>query len=245
MTLRRTLLLMTSAVMLCGCTLLPHALPVPAGETLSPSVRGVHPVHVVSHGWHTGLVLPAALLRSEIPALAKRFPTADYLELGWGDEGFYQASEITVGLALQAMFWSRGSVLHVVGVSSNPAQYFANSKVRSVCLTPDGYSRLRSFIHTSFAQGAADTVTARGPGLYGDSEFYTGKGRYHLFNTCNSWTAKGLASGGLPLNAQWQLSAGGLMKSIDSLPFAACTPASDTAGSAESGAPVQTSNLTP
>ncbi len=244
MTLRRALAVMSAAMLLCGCTV-PHALPVPAGETLSPKKRGAHPVHVVSHGWHTGLVLPAALLRSEIPALAERFPTAEYLELGWGDEGFYQASEITAGLALQAMFWSRGSVLHVVGVSTHPAQYFANSKIRSVCLTPDGYRRLRTFIHTSFAQGATGTVTSLGPGLYGDSAFYTGKGRYHLFNTCNSWTAKGLASGGLPLSAQLQLSAGGLMTSIDSLPFAACAPASDTAGGAGSGESVQTSNLTP
>jgi uncharacterized protein (TIGR02117 family) len=245
MMLRQALATISVALLVCGCAVAPPALHVPPGETLSPTVLGVHPVHVVSHGWHTGLVLPAALLRSEIPALAERFPAAEYLEVGWGDEGFYQASEITAGLALQAMFWSRGSVLHVVGVSSHPAQYLANSKIRSVCLTPDGYRRLRSFIHTSFARDATDAVTTIGPGLYGNSAFYAGKGRYHLLNTCNSWTAKALASGGLPLRAQLQLSAGGLMASIDSLPFASCTPASDIASDAGSPPPHQTSNLTP
>ncbi len=37
---------------------------------------------------------------------------------------------------------------------------------------------------------------ATGPGLYAASLFYPAVGRFHLFNTCNTWTARALAAAG-------------------------------------------------
>lgn len=199
----------------------PEALPVTPSATLGPQLRGTWPIHVVSHGWHTGLILPADRLREEIPVLARRFPRARYLEIGWGDEGFYQASEITAGLTLQALFWSRGAVLHVVGFTPSPPQYFSASEVHQVCLTEEGYTNLRAFIRSSF-QGNQDEPESLGPGLYGDSQFYQGRGHYHFLNTCNSWTARGLVSAGLPISARLQLRAGSVMGAVETLPFARC-----------------------
>ena len=35
----------------------------------------------------------------------------------------------------------------------------------------------------------------QGPSLYGPGWFYRGKDSFHLFNTCNRWTAKALEAG--------------------------------------------------
>ncbi len=35
---------------------------------------------------------------------------------------------------------------------------------------------------------------------YPDSNFYDARGRFHLFNTCNTWTARTLRAGGVNLS---------------------------------------------
>jgi hypothetical protein len=68
------------------------------------SVGSSKEIYVVSHGWHTGFVVPASTIESRLPQLRDRFANAPYIEFGWGDKGFYQAKEITSGLTLQAIF---------------------------------------------------------------------------------------------------------------------------------------------
>ena len=41
-------------------------------------------------------------------------------------------------------------------------------------------------------------AAALGPGLYGDSRFYPAWESFHLFRTCNVWTAQALRAAGLP-----------------------------------------------
>ena len=93
-------------------------------------------VYVVGTGWHAGLLLPAAPINALVPGLQKRFPKADSYEIGWGDSGFYQAKEITAGLALQALFASKGSLLHVVGLTGPGQDLSADVNVAMVCVSP-------------------------------------------------------------------------------------------------------------
>lgn len=171
-------------------------------------------LQVISHGWHTGLALPAPALNARLPTLAARFPQADFYEIGWGDAGFYQADEIGAGLALQAMLWSPGSVLHVVGLTRHPAQRFAKSEVHTLQLTPAQFARLLDFIQARFALNEAQRLQPLGPGLYDDSQFYRANGRYHLFYTCNSWTAEALQYAGLELGIGPFLRADGVMAAL-------------------------------
>ena len=47
--------------------------------------------HVVSHGWHTGIIVNRMDLTQAVPSLEDDFGSGEYLEIGWGDERFYQA----------------------------------------------------------------------------------------------------------------------------------------------------------
>lgn len=194
-------------VLLSACSSLPHAV-APTAQATGPS----KPVYLVSHGWHTGIVVPAADVQTWLPRLTQRFAQAPYIEFGWGDKGFYQAREVTTGLSLRAMFWSSGSVIHAVAVPGSPVRYFSQSEVRRLCLDAAGHAALLAFVTSSFERNAEGELIALNNGLYGDSQFYEGIGKYHVMNTCNKWTAKALQSAGLDLSATWMLTAGSVMR---------------------------------
>jgi uncharacterized protein (TIGR02117 family) len=179
-------------------------------------LTGQKEIYVVSHGWHTGLVLPAKEMQSRLPPLKERFGNTPYIEFGWGDKGFYQAKEITTGLTFRAMFWSSGSVIHAVAVAGDVSRFFPNSEVQKLCLSDAAASSLFDFVASSFARNQQGEIIELKNGIYGNSQFYAGIGDYYLFNTCNKWTAKGLRSAGLDISPVFKLSAGSVMNSVHS-----------------------------
>jgi uncharacterized protein (TIGR02117 family) len=168
-------------------------------------------VHVVSHGRHTGFVVPTTAIQTKIPELKQRFGDIPYIEFGWGDKGFYQAREITSGLTVKAIFWPTDSVVHAVAVPVIAADYFPNSEIENLCLSDREFSSLIKFISGSFYRDDSGDIQTMKKGIYGDSQFYKGVGNFYLMNTCNSWTAKGLKSTGMDITPTFKLTAGSIM----------------------------------
>jgi uncharacterized protein (TIGR02117 family) len=164
-------------------------------------------IYVVSHGWHTGLVIR----RSDVPAglwpESAHFPNAEYLEIGWGDRDYYMTPGFNVWLAIKALVWPSRSVLHVVGFNGSVVHSFPASDVVELQLAASGLEELVRLIHHSHAREVAGAVAALGVGLYGDSRFYPSRERFHMFKTCNVWTARALRTAGLPLRAPLPLTA--------------------------------------
>ena len=172
---------------------------------------GQNGVYVVSHGWHTGFVIPAPEIQGVIPELGQRFGDIPYIEFGWGDKGFYQAKETTLGLTLRAIFWPTESVVHSVAVPQKVEEYFSNSEVAKLCLSDGELSALIGFISRSFFRDKSGNLFELQKGIYGDSQFYSGVGDFYLMNTCNRWTAKGLKSIGMDISPTLKLTAGSVM----------------------------------
>jgi len=153
-------------------------------------------IQVVSHGWHAGIVIR----RSDIPEGSwpeiRDFPNADYLEVGWGDRDYYQARDPGLGTTLKAALWPTASVLHVVGLRGPVAGNFPHSDVVALPITREGLARLIAFIDAAHNRPDRTPLRSLGPGLYGDSRFYPARGRFHLFNNCNRWTARALRAAG-------------------------------------------------
>ena len=206
----RIKLLLIFLVVLCGCSAKPYV--VKSQETFSGA--GSNEVYVVSHGWHTGFVVPAKEIQMEIQQLMKRFGSSQYIEFGWGDKGFYLAKEITSGLTIRAIFWPTESVIHAVSVPHNPYRFFSHTEVERLCLTDSEFSSLIGFIVNSFYKGTKGEVLELRNGDYGDSQFYKGVGDYYLMNTCNKWTAKGLRSAGMNISTTFKLTAGSVMSYV-------------------------------
>lgn len=168
-------------------------------------------VHVVSHGWHTGLVIRRADIPEGIWPVPHNFAESEYVEIGWGDRDFYQAPEATWGLAIRAGLWPSESVLHVVGVTAPPAHYFAGSPLVAIPVSDDELRELSTFVHDAYAKDASGRAIRLGPGHYGHSAFYLAREKYHLLSTCNTWSARALRAAGCPTTPLPAVTAGNVM----------------------------------
>ena len=188
--------------------------------SLFPPARDapVEPVWVVDHGWHTGLVLERSSIPHGLVPEQDDFPAAQYLEIGWGDAQFYRTPDAGVSLAIRAAFLSKASVLHVVGLPVPPGDAFAPGDAVEIRLSRLGFEALARFVDGSFDRGGQRAASPQGRGLYGDSRFYAGRGRYHLFYTCNTWIADALRAAGVPITPVYAMTAGNLMWQVNGVP---------------------------
>jgi len=176
-------------------------------ELASHSVSPETTIFLVGHGWHTGLVLPVNNIEAENFPEAADFRQADFIEVGWGDEGFYRATKITPTIITKAAFWPTPSVMHVAGFRGPVRNFFPYSDIHEVKLSVEEFDMLCRFISNSFEHDDQGESIDLGEGLYGKSRFYRAKGKYYMPKTCNIWTAKALREAGFPITVQTAITA--------------------------------------
>ncbi|MDP6788337.1 MAG: DUF2459 domain-containing protein [Rhodospirillales bacterium] len=183
----------------------------PAGA--APST-GVHTVFVTSNGWHSSIVIGHGGLPGGLVPEAADFPDARFVEFGWGDAEYYPAKDPGIGMALAAALAPTPSVVHMAGYALAPARRYPTAEVLALELDGAGFGRLVAFIDAAFDRGGQGRVASSGPGLYSDSLFYPALGEFHLFNTCNTWSARALAAAGLALDVKGTHSVEELMEQL-------------------------------
>ena len=189
-----------------ACSTKPHAIKSTDINVPDPAV-----VYIVRHGWHTGFVIPANAIQARLPQLYYRFGNVPYIEFGWGDQAYYEADKVTLGLTISAVFWPTGSVIHAVGISQKPDIYFTDNPLDVLCLDNKQYSLLLSFIENSFYRDSDGNIIKSKNGSEDNSQFYKAEGEYYLGNTCNNWTARGMKSAGLSISPASKTTAGSIM----------------------------------
>jgi uncharacterized protein (TIGR02117 family) len=182
--------------------------PVPTTETTTRIL------YVVSHGWHTGIVLHRRDIDTARWPEAADFPQADYLEVGWGDRDYYRATDPGLWLAIKAALWPAPGVLHVVGFRGSVAAFFPMSEIVPVAVTEPGLERLSALISASYERDAHGHPVPLGPALYGQGRFYASRENFHLFRTCNVWTAQALSVAGVEVSPVQSLTASGLLTQL-------------------------------
>ena len=188
-----------------------------ASEPNPPTSRDNGPrvaVYLVAHDKHSGI----AVRRSDIPAglwpEIRDFPQADYLEVGWGDRAYYQAADPGVWLGLRALFWPTPGVLHVAAFNGPVERTFGSTEILELRVSARGLARLVEVVRDSHELDASGRPIALGPGLYGASRFYASREKFHLFKTCNVWTASVLQEAGIPVSPALALTASNLMTQL-------------------------------
>ncbi len=179
-------------VLLCACV-------TPTLEPMAHEGESTTRIYLVGHGWHTGLIIRQKDVPEGLWPEAGDFPQAEYLEIGWGDHDYYRTVDPSLWTTLKAALVPTQSVLHVVGFRAPPTAYFTASEVIELRLPHTAIEPLAKYIHSAFARENTQPVAPLGSGLYGDSRFYPAHETFHLFNTCNIWTARALRSTGLPV----------------------------------------------
>jgi len=195
-------------LLIAGCTA--------RGDPLNSSAVEAPPkvIYIVSHGWHTGIVILRADLPDDWPGL-QDFASSDYLEFGWGDAEYYPAEEGTVWLALKALFWPTPSVLHVAGITGSVTAFFPKSRVVRIRLLESGFVRMQQFIRDTYRLGEKGRAITLAAGLYGDGKFYRARGKFYFPKTCNYWTISALREAGLSVIPLFAVTAGGVLAQVE------------------------------
>jgi uncharacterized protein (TIGR02117 family) len=189
-----------------------------------PSSPDTVTVFLVSHGWHSGLVLGRESLTGEgagaaLRNIATRFRAYDAVEVGWGEARFYRATPTLDAfdgrLALAALFTPGGSdgVIQVVGLARPVRASFPLADIVPVSLSRPGLARLLARLDAGFRLTDGQPA-ALGPGLYGPSLFYEGAGRFSYSNVCNHWVADLLNAAGLPITPVLDTHPAGLLADL-------------------------------
>lgn len=173
-------------------------------------------IYLVSHGWHVGIVVKRVDLPDDVRLVHQGFSNADYLEIGWGDRDFYQTPRPHLGIALKAIFLPTPSVLHIVAFNDSVAAYFPHSEIIMIRLSDAGFQRLIRYIAASYERDSVGNLIPSGAGLYGVSQFYRSQETYHLFRTCNVWTARALYTTGCPVRPFLAITGDSLMSQVQS-----------------------------
>ncbi|SDY32081.1 TIGR02117 family protein [Hymenobacter psychrophilus] len=174
-----------------------------SGATPAPG-KGVQ-VYLLSNGVHTDLVLPVRSPQKDWTQFISYADTPandasqEFVGFGWGDRGFYLDTptwaELKLSTGLKAMFWLGTTAMHTT-FHHRPE---VGPKCVLLTLTPAEYDKLIHFIETKFdvdAQGRSQQIKGHS---YGENDaFYVANGTYNLFDTCNSWTNRGLKTAGQP-----------------------------------------------
>ena len=180
----------------------------------SPFADAALTIFVTSNGWHSSI----AIARADLPAgrlpEAADFPQARFLEFGWGDGEYYPAKQTTIGMTLRAALIPTPAVVHVAGLAVAPGRRYAEAEVVPLSLDAAGVGRLVDFIDATVDRGGRARADSTGPGLYATSRFYPATGRFHLFNTCNTWTARARAAAGFGVAEAGTSSAEDLMSQV-------------------------------
>lgn len=165
-----------------------------------PELRDIE-VHVVSHGWHVGLVLPVDNIFNEImPSSLHITNGQNFAEFGWGDRDFYMADSPGVWTTIKGGLLPSSSAIHVAAFSNAPEEQFSRLERVTIRLTEDGYRALLKRAESYFSRDDEGDVIELEDGLYADARFYKSPRWYYVPKTSNKWVALLLDEAGVPIN---------------------------------------------
>lgn len=183
--------------------------PPPAADIGGPP----QPLLVVRHAWHTGVIVPAAALPAQSP-FRLAFPAADWLELGWGDRLYYPHPDPPWWLALRAALWPTASAVNLTA-HRGPATAIPGEELLLLEASSVGLARLHERAVAALERDAAGRPIPIGLGRGPNSLFWASHEPFHLFRTCNRWTAELLRAAGLPVEPLGTLTTGDLFRQLE------------------------------
>lgn len=193
---------------LAGCAASPPLPPVDEG----PRDRLVF---VISNGWHSGVVMSRTAVAATglVPETAD-FPDSAFLEFGWGDRAYFPAREKTISMTFDAALTATPAVMHVAGLRRVRASDGSDTDIVPVPLTAGGFNNLVRTIAAEFERSGGGRALKVAPDLAPNSHFYNARGTFHIFNTCNTWTARMMRAAGIDMAPAGIVTADDLMMAL-------------------------------
>lgn len=166
----------------------------------SASEDSLH-IFLVRQRWHTGILFDIQKVDTLIWPEITEMKDFGYIDVGWGDEDFYQYPGFDAGLAVKALFYPTPSVLRIHGFNISSFRYAELSDVAvKIYLNRSQFDSICRYISLTYVKDSKNQPIQAQKTSSERTIFYKAVGKYHLFNTCNTWVAKGLLKAGFDLN---------------------------------------------
>ena len=160
----------------------------------------LYTIYLIKQRWHTAVVFNSEDADTLILPEVKYFPGANLIDIGWGDEVFYQHPDFDWDLAYHALFHSTPSTLRVEGIFISKQQYFDISEiVIELKISNEQLKILLKYVSDTIWKDERGEDEVLSTQYHDRAYFFKATGSYHLFNTCNTWLARGLASAGIKI----------------------------------------------
>lgn len=156
-------------------------------------------VYVSRNNWHTGIIIKTELIKNELRELFPNLIEYEWIDIGWGDEEFYQSEGFNSELAFKALFINTPSVLRIEGIIIPINKYlsYTDSYIK-INLSENNFNNLINFIFSSLRIENEKPILKSS--LAEKIFFYSSSLNYNAFYTCNTWIAEGLKNADFPIN---------------------------------------------
>jgi uncharacterized protein (TIGR02117 family) len=180
-------------IALAGC-----ATPTPRADvTGAPATNAIY---LIRRGWHTDIGVAADQVGAPLARLRSVFPGVRVLLFGFGERAWLLHRQHDLTDMLAALLPASGALL-VTALSVSPQLAFPPEDVVTLHVSAHGLAQLNDFISGSFEWAPDGALRSIADGPYAGSLFYASTMRYSGVFTCNTWSAEGLQTAGLPIHA--------------------------------------------
>lgn len=175
-------------------------------------------VYVVQSAWHTGIILKTENIDSEIWPEVIQYRNFSFIDIGWGDEKFYQNQGSPFFLAARAILWPTSSIIEIYAFNRPPELiYGGKARLLKIPVTEYQLRALSLFISNSFLRNQLGEIQLSR--LYEtNTRFFLATQKYHLFKTCNTWIAIAFKKSGFQIRSNFVLNANQLFRQLKKIP---------------------------
>jgi uncharacterized protein (TIGR02117 family) len=175
-------------------------------------------VYVNQVYYHTGLIIEMDANAAASLAMAPYFKGYKYIEIGWGEEDFYQNPDSSVSRAAKAILVRNPSVLRVEGFNQDIREVMAwSERTKKIALAPGQMAKLIVYINDSLKKDKNGKLVIASIHGSGEIIFFKSTQTYYLFNTCNTWVASALHYAGLDITPAGVVTAKSLFDKLNKL----------------------------
>ncbi|MCP4187675.1 MAG: DUF2459 domain-containing protein [Gammaproteobacteria bacterium] len=206
----RLFLLLSVSFIIAGC----------ANKSLEPYLENyadfAESVYVIDHGRHTALVVKSEDIIERIGLADTFYNSFRFIEIGRGDAGFYREIEPQISTTLKALFLSTPAVLHLRAYNYPPYKRYPLSHTLKIRLSRTALDKLMTAVTASFELENKQAIELS-EGSDKNSRFFQASGTYHLFYSCNNWTADMIEQADYPISHRWAFFAGSVMRQVEAV----------------------------
>lgn len=149
-------------------------------------------IYLIKNYWHTGIVFPVNEETLALIEALEYFKNRKFIDIGWGDEEFYQHPGFNLFLAAKAILYPTASAIRIEGFDYDDVNIYLSQcdEAIEIPLEKNELDTICTFINQAFEQDKKNEFHILSSRQDGRLIFFKSIYKYHLFNTCNTFVAK-------------------------------------------------------